>query len=317
MTSDTTPSAPQPANGPHGTARWLPAVFFTWIPELHTVTWPEESRATCGDCPLLADRSERFNPETRCCTYHPTVPNFLVGHGLLRGGVSREVLLRRIATGDGVDASGIKPPKGWSDLYFSPSMAFGRDRSMRCPYWVGGEESCGIWADRNATCRTWFCKHDDGVRGQRLWTALRESLQATESALAAACVRAGGAPGRHADVSEWAAWFELCAQRVDAMSDAPPPDTETYQEQRRKIAGALEAIATPIPDLVVPNVQDAEATEDGFLLRGYSRYDRFLAPPTVMTLLAALDGVSRWRELPDRDDLLILGLWRAGLLVAP
>lgn len=299
----------------HGSARWLPDVFFRWIPELRDVDWPAEARSSCDACPMVADPKERFDPEIRCCTYHPTVPNFLVGRGLLRGGASREVLLRRIGEGSGVDALGIAPPKGWADRYFSPRMAFGRDRSMRCPFWVGGELSCGIWADRNATCRTWFCKHDGGVRGQRLWTALREGLSATEQHLARECARRG-TPPRGGDAAAFVAWYEDCARMVDAWAGEPP---ETLSEARRRIAGAVEASEAEIPDVVVAAVRDARATDVGFLLEGYSRYDLFSAPPGVMTFLARLDGAVRWRDaLGDGvDEPLVRGLWRAGLLAAP
>jgi hypothetical protein len=296
----------------HGAARWLPEIFFQWIPELSEVEWPTEAKSSCNACPLIRDPRERFNPETRCCTYHPTLANFLVGRGLLRGGTSRDVLVRRITEGSGIDAMGISPPKGWAERYFHPRVDFGRDRSLRCPFWVGGELSCGIWADRNATCRTWFCKHDDGVSGQRLWTALREVLQATEAHLARECTRIGVAP-RRASASEYVAWFEDCARMVESMTSEPP---FPIGEGRRKIAGALEALAGEMPEMLVPSVQDAEATSEGFQLKGYSRYDRFLAPANIMMFLARLDGETPWRTaLGDGvGEEEVRALWRAGLL---
>jgi len=50
----------------------------------------DETRATCDDC-AMCDKSGKpssegegletafFQPDLKCCTYHPTLPNYLVG----------------------------------------------------------------------------------------------------------------------------------------------------------------------------------------------------------------------------------------------
>lgn len=292
------------------------------VPEVEGIPWPAEGRATCGSCPLLEDTRERFSPETRCCTYHPRLWNWQVGRALRRDDAGAARVRARIDAGGGVDASGIAPPVGWKERYFSPRMAFGRDPSMRCPYWVGGTESCGIWRDRNATCRTWFCRHDDGPAGQRAWAALRAALDRAEAHLAERCQQ-DLTPPRHPAPGVWASWFVACAAHVDTLGELAPP--EGLDGLRAAVRVADAARGAPIPACPIPAVRDQDADGTHLLLFGYSRYDPFRAPPGVVELFVRLDGKTPWREAlagAERaggplGEALVVDLWRAGLLTAP
>lgn len=300
----------------------MPDALRRLVPEVEAA-WPAEPRSSCGACPLLADPRERFSAETRCCTYHPRLWNWQAGRALRREGPGSDKLRARIEAGSGVDATGVAPPAGWRERYFSPRMAFGRDVSMRCPYWVGGTESCGIWRDRNATCRTWFCRHDDGPAGQRAWSALRAALDVAEGHLADRCLRELAPPRAPASAAVWASWFVACAAHVDTLTEAAPP--EALADRRAVARDALAALGGPMPDRLIPAVRDQDADDERLWLIGYSRYDPFPAPPGVVELLVRLDGQRTWREAlaaaeavvgPIGEDV-VRGMWRAGLLGVP
>jgi hypothetical protein len=95
-----------------------PAVVLGLAPELLTPAFAGEPRSDCENCVMLCERPDlppapwAFNPQTRCCTYHPKLPNFLVGGALLAGGESRRVVTERLQNPDGVSPWGIVAPAG-------------------------------------------------------------------------------------------------------------------------------------------------------------------------------------------------------------
>ena len=140
-----------------------------------------------------------FSPKTKCCTYHPPLPNFLVGRilaGRDRASASgRALVAERIAGGVGVTPIGIAPPRSYFLLYRHSQEAFGKSLALRCPYYEEATGRCGIWASRGAICATWFCKHERGAAGSRLWSALRSLLRTVETQLALWCALEEGVDG--------------------------------------------------------------------------------------------------------------------------
>src|SRR4029077_11253834 len=68
----------------------LSPLYAKWMDELVGGAIPRESRATCSACAMCAEgqkdnasRSSFFDLGVKCCTYLPTLPNFLVGRILL------------------------------------------------------------------------------------------------------------------------------------------------------------------------------------------------------------------------------------------
>lgn len=296
----------------------LPDAIGRAFPELAAAAWPDEARSTCAACPLVAEG--RFNPATRCCTYHPTLANWQAGRALARGGDGAVLVRARIARGEGVGPLGIGPTEAFVRRYARPDAGFGTDARLRCPYWAGGEFSCGVWSDRNATCRTWFCRHDDGVRGPRWWSAVREALGAAEQALARRCIE-GAVPPAEPDTDVWVAWFEACAARADAVRDLEVPDHAALIAALGAARAELEA---GLPDRLMGAITDATVRGDRIVLVGASRYDPYEGPVAVRALIDAMTG-GPWREAMARasaatgvafDEALVTTLYRRGLLVA-
>jgi hypothetical protein len=161
---------------------------------------PHETEATCDECamrPAPGDSSSEtdwfYHPETKCCTYVPTLPNFLIGRILgdedpaLASG--QATVKARLESGVAVTPLGIGKPPAFSLIYDQAgTTAFGKTRSLRCPHYLEEGGRCGVWQHRASVCCTWFCKHVRGAVGQAFWTTLHRLLSAVEQTLTRWCV---------------------------------------------------------------------------------------------------------------------------------
>src|SRR5215470_8438493 len=63
----------------------LPSLYAAWMDQMLAGPIPRETDATCDNCVMCTEdgRSTKdrifFNPETKCCTYTPVLPNYLIG----------------------------------------------------------------------------------------------------------------------------------------------------------------------------------------------------------------------------------------------
>jgi Fe-S-cluster containining protein len=174
----------------------MPAVYRGWLPGLFDRPMLEESRATCADCAMCDKggapgglRAGFFRPEVKCCSYHPTLPNYLVGAALrdtspdLASGRTR--LRQKIAARVGVTAVWLAAPRKYLVLYDAArESSFGRSESLLCPYFDRGAGNCSIWPYRESVCATFFCKHGSGASGHAFWRALKRYLSHVETSLA-------------------------------------------------------------------------------------------------------------------------------------
>jgi len=141
-----------------------------------------------------AEQGVFFNPQTKCCTYVPTIPNFLVGQMLEDQDVERAsgriTVENRIRSGVAVTPLGLGQPTDFQILYTSSSdTLFGQSRTMLCPHYLEAEGGrCGVWKHRAALCVTWHCKYVRGIVGQRFWSTLHKLLATVEDSLSRWCV---------------------------------------------------------------------------------------------------------------------------------
>ncbi len=165
---------------------------------------PEETHATCEQCAMCPQPGDSpsgsplfFNSRTKCCTYMPRLPNFLVGRLLIdddpdpdpdatKGRATIEV---RIEKGVAVTPLGLYPDPVHSLLYQRSPNAFGQSLALRCPHYIEESGHCGVWRHRESTCATWFCKFVRGAVGMRFWQVVRQLLHAVEESLAQWCVQ--------------------------------------------------------------------------------------------------------------------------------
>lgn len=176
----------------------LPPLYARWISGLLEKPIPEETMATCHDCVMCrpghdhgktSEKAAFFDPVVKCCTYIPTLPNFLVGAILLdedpRMSPGRQSVVERINKRIGVTPLTLEMPPEYRWLYSGMTPeAFGRVPPMRCPHYVDRDGGlCGIWRHRNSICSTWFCKYVRGQFGRDFWESMREMLVEMEKAV--------------------------------------------------------------------------------------------------------------------------------------
>ena len=176
-----------------------PELYQALLPAFFRSDIPPEEKATCSNCamcessgqslkPVKADDSSFFLEATKCCTFHPNLPNYLVGAILAdespEGAEGRKRILEKIAARRGVNPMGVYAPPKYSLLYKSARQFFGRAPSMRCPYYMDeGGGLCSVWRYREAVCSTYFCKHVAGADGKKFWMSVKSYLAQVEMQL--------------------------------------------------------------------------------------------------------------------------------------
>jgi hypothetical protein len=165
-----------------------------WMEQLLGAPIPAETRATCQSCAMCTAGPSllaSFNPKTKCCTYLPELPNYLVGRLLSdddpAGAAGRASVRERIAAGVSVTPLGLGTTTTHRLLDSRPGM-FGQSTSIRCPHYVEEGGLCGIWRHRNAVCATWFCKYVRGRTGLSFWRTVLGLLNGIEVDLARWCL---------------------------------------------------------------------------------------------------------------------------------
>lgn len=222
----------------------LPALYQPLFPSFLQSEIPVESKATCSNCamcegtasgvvPSVDGVSRLFRPDTKCCTYHPRLPNYLVG-GMLSDprpelAEGRRRLEEKIARRVGTNPQWLKAPARYHFLYTHSRQFFGRTASLRCPYYEPTQGACTIWPYREAVCSTYFCKYVAGADGRKMWMALKSWLTLVEIQLS-----------RHALLELMPDYVLEAKDRADAASadrpltaeelDEQPPSEATYSE---------------------------------------------------------------------------------------
>jgi len=322
----------------------LPDLYARWALDLLGEGIPREARATCATCAMCAPpgvqpaRSANFfDPKAKCCTYWPSLPNFLAGRVLEAGGAGAETLAGRIKAHSGVTPLGVDSPPGFSAIYSNADNAFGQAKALLCPHFVEDGGLCAIWNNRNSVCATWFCKFVRGETGWRFWNALQRTLDTVERQLAKWCIgeiglgeetmrRLMNAPawrdspeplsaraldgGDDADLRGrlWGDWhgrevdfFRRCAALVEALSW--PDILGLCGQDARALAGLTQANfrrlrSDDIPGNLVPGRPTLiDANPDRLRLSTYHVHDPVDIPPALFSALAYFDGGDTARTL--------------------
>ena len=310
----------------HSALHNLPAAV---LARLDGLTLPDEPRADCDACPMacapeaLPENPRRFHEDARCCTYHPALANWMVGQILETGGPPADLIIARMADRDGVSADGICASRAHVDLRVSlGEQGFGRSISVRCPYWVGGELACGIWENRDAVCRSWFCKTEDGPRSVAVWTRLKSLLRAYEDQLRGICNARGEIPPDDASDAVLMDWYRQCARVVADLRPEEIADPGLDEVLESLVALQAE-LHQPLPPLLGAAIRDVKPVEGGMEMRGYSRWDPVVVPKTIFQLLGRLTGEIPWKQalaeanaaLPEPlPEALVEHMYRRGVL---
>ena len=308
----------------------LPRVYGSLLPAFFDALAPEEPKATCHDCAMCPTAEPtpevvHFRPDTKCCTYQPHLPNYLVGAILSDTEPAMAEGQRRvrahIAGKVGVTARWLAPSRKRSALFRAARDAsFGRSLTLRCPYYVdeaGG--LCSIWRHRDSVCSTFFCKYAAGADGLAFGRALDAYLRGVERTLALHAVETL-AP----TLAEPRRPFDQMS--LEELEDRPPTDADYasfwgewqgreeafYREAHALVAGlsreafdqlvgaetpelaALEAALGRVRAPVLPRrlaldlYQPPLPVADGVIISTYSKYEPIKLTPALYDVLREL-----------------------------
>ncbi|MFO0547024.1 MAG: hypothetical protein U0271_01485 [Polyangiaceae bacterium] len=315
----------------------LPVLHGRWLRELLGGPIPKERNASCEACPMCsADaaptdaRTAFFDASVKCCTWVPALPNFLAGSVLVDPNgaeLGKRSVLDRLRARVGASPLGLAPPPKHDVLYRESVVlhpegnVFGRARSLRCPHYEIDSGGCSIWAHRDGTCTTWFCKHVRGATGSRFWISVHGLLKEIERALSLWVLFELGLDARLVDQSFRRNALRLGAEDLDAsVSDEAwaarwgawvGREAELYEAAAHKIAGLawgdVARIAGPELTLRAALARDAHAkllsnelptrlrpaklrvlpmVEDSIRVETYSPYDAVDVSASILELAA-------------------------------
>jgi len=219
-------------------------VYQHLLPELFDRAPIEETRATCDDC-AMCDKGQNagvkmdfFKPDVKCCTYHPHLPNYLVGAILADSDEYAEGKRRireRIAKHTMISPCWVAAPKLYQLIAMASksSNVFGRAKSMLCPYYdPRGNGSCSIWRHRESVCTTFFCKYERGRHGLDYWTGIKVYFEHIEITFAHWAMKEVDPKLVEPKMGR----LKLSLEDVDGL----PPNAEEYAELWQGWAGREE-----------------------------------------------------------------------------
>ncbi|MEI7555549.1 hypothetical protein [Candidatus Chlorohelix sp.] len=178
----------------------LPPLYAKWLKEIITDEIEGEKPTTCDNCAMCSGSSRAqaketigfYNPLTKCCTYLPELPNFLVGRILLDSAppadFGKQGVEARIEAKEAITPFGVGKPDKYTKQYRDNPKDFGQNLEMRCPHYIVEGGLCGLWTNRNSVCTTWFCKHQRGQVAREFWKAMHEFLNVIETTVVHWCV---------------------------------------------------------------------------------------------------------------------------------
>lgn len=310
----------------------LAPLYARWILEFLGAPLPVEVRAKCADCSMIRPRAipcasdAVFHPNTKCCTFMPELPNFLVGSVLddpsPDSAAGRKFFEQQALARAVINPLGVFPTAEYSMLYRFNSRNFGRLESLRCPYYmVEADGACAIWRHRNGRCATWFCTHERGSVSVVLWKYLDRLLASVETSLARWClltldlgssalselIPASGDPPAGSK-SVWGRWagrerefFVECSRAVRALSwnavlEIAGPETHVLARLTRDAFRKWQS--SVIPELLMRGAWKEETIVPGRLrVWSFSPFDPLELDSALLDALSLFDGTSRTQEV--------------------
>jgi len=206
----------------------FPAMWKYILPEdAQWLKMPQERRATCLDCPKVADGSH--HKDTRCCTYFPELVNYLLGFAL-QDDKSRPLIEAQIAKGHILPTGQqIHPGQYHKAVQSYADDLFGELPSQVCPFLNAETIECGIYPYRNSVCSTFFCESDHGDAGNHFWEKTQDLVAYVEIALSQAAMQSLGI-----DVRNYVLTLDKWASSISSSFD---PDGGWSLELRKKVWG--------------------------------------------------------------------------------
>lgn len=167
----------------------LPSVYKSLLPREILEFSPEETKATCDNCAMSRPQNKaktHYRPDLKCCTFHPFLPNYMVGALLLdpSAEAGQKILRDKMARREYALPLGmVAPVKYQVEFNHRQEGDFGQREDWLCPYYNKEKQLCNVWKNRGVVCTTFFCKSSYGKTGLKFWEKLGSYLWYVELAL--------------------------------------------------------------------------------------------------------------------------------------
>lgn len=167
---------------------YLPSLYSHILPKEILDFSIHETKTNCNDCTMSHKNTKNltYNPNLKCCTYYPYLPNFLVGAILSDNSTPQaQNLIRNIIKKRKYALPiGLVPPIKYQLIFNKRKKHdFGNDPNLLCPYFNKTTNNCQIWKYRDSVCSTFFCFSDKGKKGILFWEKMNDYLTYVEMAL--------------------------------------------------------------------------------------------------------------------------------------
>ncbi len=201
----------------------LPKLYQKLIPQEILSLDPDERLATCESCIMSTSKAktqtEWYQPDLKCCTFQPFVPNFVIGHMLKTEKVPvfiKNQIDQKINTNEYSLPLGFVAPVNYQVTFNHRQIGdFGQKRDWLCSYFDKEKNQCGIWRFRGAVCTTFYCKSSYGKKGQLFWAQMSDYLTYIEMAFVEeALIRLDFSPRQISDLVSYINRYEGSAEEL-------------------------------------------------------------------------------------------------------
>lgn len=137
---------------------------------------PVEIKATCHQC-----NEKKYKPSLKCCTYHPFLPNYIVGKILFDDSMGAGIVRKKIQKRQFCLPIGVVPSVRYQvEFHKNKDKNFGRNADWLCPFYSKDDQNCHIWKDRGSVCTSFYCQSSYGKKGIQFWKTLENYLSFSE-----------------------------------------------------------------------------------------------------------------------------------------
>jgi len=124
----------------------FPGFYHPFLPDFFQTELPRETSATCAECAMLSSAENQhgdfigtYSAVSKCCTYYPEIPNFLVGAILAETDPAYEDGKNRIRSSIekrvALTPHGLGRPRKYALLAKRTTDFFGKSRLLICPFY--------------------------------------------------------------------------------------------------------------------------------------------------------------------------------------
>jgi Fe-S-cluster containining protein len=183
------------------------------LPVLEFKRFPSECGSTCDACPKVAE--ENFHPDVRCCSYHPRIPNVLLGFALedpATAPLIEKVIAEGLTIPDGLQST---PMELRLSLRQAVTPRGSGVTDVVCRFLDVENRKCGIYDYRNSVCATFFCNFDR-PDGETFWKSLETLAGQCEGALSQWAIAKMGL-----DIDAYISRFDSLAAEMPRLESLP------------------------------------------------------------------------------------------------